>query len=151
MLGAEEWNHKQSQGENDNPDAISGALDCHFTSIIDTPMLFICWKCKGQCYLHTFLPTSANIWTALGYWLCVVDIQIIHTLWTWSQDFSRTITNVSYVSRWSVSHPEEMFFEKYELDEWRLSLILKKGKLLLTVDWRISVEREIYLPAQTET
>lgn len=36
--------------------------------------------------------------------------------------------------RWSVSHPEEMFFEKYELDEWRLSLILKKGKLLLTVD-----------------
>lgn len=73
--------------------------DCHYTSLTETTMLFICWKCKGQCQLHTFLLTSVKIWAALGHWIGAIDIQIIRALWTWSQDFSGTPTNVSYMSR----------------------------------------------------
>lgn len=40
----------------------------------------------------------------------------------------------------SLSHPEEMSLEKYKLEAWRISLILKKGKLLLTVDWIVAME-----------
>lgn len=98
--------------------------DCHFTSIIDTTMLFICWKCKGQCHLHTFLPTSANIWTAV--------VLLTSRLFAHSGHEAKISVELLLMSaiclgrKWSLSHPEEISFEKYELEAWRISLILKK-------------------------
>lgn len=115
--------------------------DCHVRAPLNVP-----WKGDNSAFHSAgnvkvtaiFTPPSVNIWIALGYRVGTVGIEILHTLWAWNQVFSGT--HVIYKPRYkalmqmSMPHPEEVSFEKHELEACRISLHLRKGRLLRRMD-----------------